>query len=791
MALAGGAVAASGAAVASAAFRYNRANYQFDEGGMRFNRFTTGYNQAQTQVKMYRDDIKDLTTLTVTKQDTFHTVGTIFYVLNFQLIMAGRLGVHGPSPPGWLLGLYWTNICSALMYLTTFTWMAMHASARAQAGAAFLRTRKVRLPIPTPKQLDQARTTGNTFEKQRLADMFRIPFVAPAPKDQRREEKVDDVNRDVNRRIPRWYQDDEIQELHAGSGGKVGSNPEHFELHRGLHEEFWAYDVYSRVGVLYFMSHWLTSASLYSQCHVFTELRCIWPAWTVTACFVAAHYGVLAVDIVDKPSKGLGLPVEKVVPFVPFLTVAGMTIDYSVLTPSVGAQSFVYALGWIAYLIQFAWAWRLLDLASPAPVQAKDDENKEVPGRPWTPKEWLLPPAFREAVYVVSAPTQTEQPCLLQQLASGSAVQDEPSTLNKLRTTDPSCNFAWKLFRGACITTIAMWSLILCGRVFEQANGERMLLKQEGRVERWPSHMQPWMAPWSRFGTRNEWCHAGGCDRRLSMEEADISVMAKQLMTTLQPLAHALEAKRSGPAVPIDPLVSTEFAWPDGFSPVHLTSNGDVVAALANDHRGAMLQVTEAPTAVPFTLQGISTMGGIHGATLANTGLLLIMTSGALAECTGVPVGGVWPCKQLSAKLPISGSQLKAAAVSRIGGSGILRAALTLSDDEDSSLLILETEEAKPNWSPAGEVRFAAANNQVHLSMSSEAVFISAGNGEVLKWPFQSTEPTEQVAAAQPLTGGSRMMWHAACPLSGNRVAHLATQPNEAAPKLYVRAARA
>merc|ERR1719203_1766909 len=169
----GAAVAAAAYTAASTAFGYNRKNYQYDEGARRFGRFCTGFNMAQAQTKMYRDDIKDLTQLTVTKQDTYHTIGTIFFVLNFQLIMAGRLGVHGPSPPGWLLGLYWTNICSALMFLVTFTWMAMHASARATAGSAFLRTRHARLPIPSPQQLDEARTTGNSFEKQRIADMFR------------------------------------------------------------------------------------------------------------------------------------------------------------------------------------------------------------------------------------------------------------------------------------------------------------------------------------------------------------------------------------------------------------------------------------------------------------------------------------------------------------------------------------------------------------------------------------------------------------------------------------------
>merc|ERR1719336_1818648 len=535
---------------------------------------------------MYREDIEDLTKLTVTKQDTYHTIGTIFFVLNFQLIMAGRLGVHGPSPPGWLLGLYWTNICSALCFLAVFTWMAMHASARATAGSAFMRTRHIRLPIPTPKQLDQARTTGNRFEKQRVAEVFRIPFIMKPQEDKNPTPK--DPNE--KRRIPKWYQEDEVGELHDGeSGANPRGNPEHFEQHRGLHEEWWQYDVYSRIGVFCFMSHWLSSASLYSMCHVFTELRCIWPAWTVTACFVASHYGIINLDILYKDNSGLsGFPVEKVFPLVPFFAVAGMTIDYSVANPNRSFQLAVYFLAWCGYALQFAWALRLYELARPR----EQKEDDEMPGRPWTPGEWQLPPAFEEAVYVVSAPKKTDatQTCLKQELKLG---RQGTAGEGKLAQPSVSSDHAWKLFRGACISTIAMWSLIICGRAFEQANGERMLLKQEGRVERWPSHIQPWMPPWSRFGTRNEWCHAGGCDRRLGQEAGDVSHMAQELIAVLRPLAHALEPSSQpleAERVSIMPH-AIDVAWPGDLRPVHLAVAGDLVAALAHDRRGVLLKV--------------------------------------------------------------------------------------------------------------------------------------------------------------------------------------------------------
>ncbi|CAK0818211.1 unnamed protein product [Prorocentrum cordatum] len=206
--------------------------------------------------------------------------------------MAGRLGVHGPAPPGWLLALYWGNISSALMYLCIYNWLSMHASARATSGGVHMLTRSVRLPIPTPKQLDKARKTGNTYERQRVNDMFRVPFVAPAQKDPRHHDRPGGVRRLLLLRrrqegqqvaragaeaqeIPRWYHDEKAT-LHAGNGPKP-SVPEHFELYRGLQQEWWCHDVYARVGMMVFIDHWLTAASLYSQCHCFGELRQMWP----------------------------------------------------------------------------------------------------------------------------------------------------------------------------------------------------------------------------------------------------------------------------------------------------------------------------------------------------------------------------------------------------------------------------------------------------------------------------------------------------------------------------------
>ena len=114
-------------------FKYNRMNYMFDQS-MRFNRFTAGCEMACRQAGMYREDVRDLTNLTVEKQARYHVIGTIMFVCSIQLVIAGRLGVHGPAMPGWHMSLYWATVTFSFLWLVVSTWLSMHAAARAHSG---------------------------------------------------------------------------------------------------------------------------------------------------------------------------------------------------------------------------------------------------------------------------------------------------------------------------------------------------------------------------------------------------------------------------------------------------------------------------------------------------------------------------------------------------------------------------------------------------------------------------------------------------------------------------------
>eukprot|EP00928_Gymnodinium_smaydae_P082745 TRINITY_DN6603_c0_g1_i1.p1 TRINITY_DN6603_c0_g1~~TRINITY_DN6603_c0_g1_i1.p1 ORF type:complete len:839 (-),score=165.86 TRINITY_DN6603_c0_g1_i1:49-2565(-) len=833
--LSGAATAASGgSAVGWEAYKYNRTNFIYD-AGLRYTRFTTGYSMACEQTSMYREDIRDLTGYTVAKQDLYHVVGVIFYVITLQLIMAGRLGVHGPSPPGWLLGIHYTCGALALMWLTVSTWLAMHASARATSGMAYMLTREVRLPIPSPAQLDKARRYGNEYEQQRVNDMVRVPFVMPAGKVETSQAssssskgsklpqgKAGSSSKAAaaasTRRMPKWYSDED-NSLYERSNGSV-TTPAHFELYRGLSQEWWAHDIYARVALLYFMSYWTHGASFYIQCHAFGELRAIWVAWTCTFPFVAAHYGLLKIDIMGevKSSGRFNYPIEKIAPLTPLLTVLGMSLEYSIIEPSNGLKAVIYIIAWICYFIHFAWALRLCDLAVPETRQ----ERKEFATQPWWPQEWPIPSAFMHAQYLVAPPKQLEdgQTDLLQEMKAYKS-EGRKGAVVKARETQPGL-FAYRIFRGGLVLMVFAWIVIMIGRLTEQFHGERVFMRPEGRVERWPSHMQPWIPPWTREGQRDYYAHTGGSDRRLGLQqgrpqEEKLADVAQRLSAVLTAVSGSIDAELSigarttgaAPPTPRAPLrqAQAKVEWPSHLQPATLACGRDgAVAALTRDGRaGASLRLTgggrqlgavdgNANAARPFQLEGVQGLGNLVGTSWSEAGLLLTTSSGAIVECAGQPPVSSdepWRCAEVAPRLPAGGSTLQWAAAARVPQeAGRLRAAVIFDGDDVFTLLERNPDagEGLETWEPAGEVRVPASIGRfasLSLSEGADELLISTEDGGVLRWPLGGAVPA---VATTPHVGAASadLIWRGTCSLGDGRLAHLAS--SDAKPAFFISA---
>lgn len=801
-------VVGSGAAGAAAsltfrgAFKYNRANYLFD-ANLRFQRYTSGYQFAVDQAAQYREDIRDFTELTVGRQDMYTVLGALFIFLSFQLLIAGRLGIYGPAPPGWMMGLYLGNSCIALMFGVTAVWLSLHAAARAASGGAQMLTRSVRLPVPTTKQLDKARASGNAFEKQRITDMFRVPFVAPAPKeaapvvDLESGEKSMAKEKGSDRRMPKWYQDERkmLEGHQTGHSPCKESTPEHFELYRGLQTEWWCHETYVRVGVLYFMTHWLTAVTLYSQCHCFAELRALWPAWSVTPLFCVSNWVLLKIDILPhNHTKLYAFPFQHFHMLMPIVTVFAMSWEYSAVPPGGGWRALIYVLQWFCYASQFLFAIKIYDLAEPA----FQDEHPDTPGVAWWPEDWCVPPAFNGAVYLV-APPRTLEPgatCLQVEMQAAKGPRGESAPLRKQRQAHAQM-FPWKIFRGALIVAILIWLFIIGGRIWEECHGERYLLKTEGRQIHYPAYVQPGVSSWTRAG-RVEMSHAGGSERRVAAEgNSEIIAVAKELLVAMNSLSSSLRwiekkhqesgLNRAQTSAALTAL-HADVAWPTGFLPEILVSKGDRnLVAMAKNRHAAMIhlpahtEVTAENKAkvhewagwIPFTFTDIDNLGDVVGASWNSASFILTMSSGAVAECVGMPSAGVLPCRQLGPRILTAGSSIKAASAARVPGSRLIRAAVAFAGE--ASVALLETMEDGNEWMPAGEIQIRSARGKVplHFSFSAAAdeLLISSQDGQTEKWPL--AEQPLMPLAALPQTGAK---WHAACTLSDGRVAVLATR---------------
>jgi hypothetical protein len=363
-------------------------------------------------------------------------------------------------------------------------------------------------------------------------------------------------------------------------------------------------------------------------------------------------------------------------------------------------KAFIYVIAWILLLIHVAWAFRMYDLATPV----MHSERRDVATQPWWPAEWWVPTAFQHVLYLVAPPKHVEkgQTCLQQEMrcAFNAADLTKYHSKGQARETLPGL-WPWKIFRGGLFAMLAVWIMIVFGRLVETFNGERKLLRQEGRVERFPSHMQPWMPPWTREAMRDEWAHTGGSDRRMhgdwtltdnlpklgtkrrltenmpkENKEELIKYVAQRLSTALNAVSETLdhevataeheqrgdgELRSSTNTAPLlGPLRQAVIDWPAELSELppnaaefaeHLAcSAGGVLATIASDAQtGATIQLKQATdsatspsAAVPpaqFSLRGLTGFGNIIGASWGAQGLLLATTSGNIAECGDQSLG--------------------------------------------------------------------------------------------------------------------------------------------------------
>jgi len=422
------------------AWGYSRSLYMFD-AEFRFERMCAGYEMANAQQEMFRNDLVLLTELTFRKMGIYTVLGTMGMAIFIAIFCAGRLALHGPSPPIWIMGLFLTNIAFSFAMAGLGIWLCFHAMWRAKAATLHLNTRKIRLLIPTRKKLDEARKYGNQYEHQKVRDLARIPYVCDAigwkwsgevpdvsddeagsgsdysapvggthPDSRGRPHSAPPAGRrkgNGKKRVPCWFgeemEQDRMGTNHpSGSAGQpMDAAPEHFQLYAKAQKEWFTHDCYARICFFYSFLSFFQGGAFYGLGQIFIETRAFWPAFANNFVFAVLHFLMLKFDIVKNPDD---THVERL-PYAQYcgtavmpLAALGMALDFRVEYWDVAIQ-LTWLIVFLCYILQILYAFRLLELVYPNEIK-----REERMGNMWWPVGWKVPASFQHVFYFVAPP---------------------------------------------------------------------------------------------------------------------------------------------------------------------------------------------------------------------------------------------------------------------------------------------------------------------------------------------------------------------------------------------------
>lgn len=222
--------------------------------------------------------------------------------------------------------------------------------------------------------------------------------------------------------VPSWIRDEQVVDKAGGLGGSILNDkestdlPQHFQLIAQAQVEWYQYDVYARVTMLYGVIQYLYAIAYYSIGTTLSELRGYWISWAITLLFMVAQALVLRMDILQKDGNRLLPYAEWLGHAAPFLAILGGTMEFRWYWSSA-----TVIVGWVfvilCFFCHFMMACRMLDLAWP---ETRSIDMPEEPTKQWWPKEWALPQSFTKALWILAPPKKLEtgQQDLLNEMAS-------------------------------------------------------------------------------------------------------------------------------------------------------------------------------------------------------------------------------------------------------------------------------------------------------------------------------------------------------------------------------------
>mmetsp|Transcript_92069 Transcript_92069/g.192500 ORF Transcript_92069/g.192500 Transcript_92069/m.192500 type:complete len:824 (-) Transcript_92069:242-2713(-) len=810
MAMEVGAAAAAATGVGAGLWSYNRGNYMFDQKN-HYTRFTAGLNMAIAQTGLYRQDIQQLTELTVARQDCYHGIAAMGLTILTAIYCPGRVGLHEPPPPGWLQGLEFVNIAGCYLFLGLALWYAMHASMRADTAATHMLTRFVRLPIPSQGQLDQARKFLSSYEEQPLKEIFRVPFTKHSKPSSgskggfNEAMDIDDAAKARSRHghdVPAWYKKErEIDFSHENETigtmmplDAQGTAPEHFEAYRELQMEWFPYDVYARISIFLAFLH-LCHCWAYLQIgYLLQEVRAVFACAIVMLPMFVLMQVILTLDIFPK-----GIPVHRLGPFALWFAYFGAICEYvRWYDPTV--QKFGFILVYVAYALEIIYTISLFLLCRPsdeAPAVA------ETPGAAWWPGEWRLPTAFAHATWLVAPPKELREgdvdivgelrEATNSKKGRASDAERRADVHNALGKQGESP--AWFGVKIGLICLLISWIWLTVGftiEVMTQGTAHPSLLSAPGTPNqaRDPRYRpaKPGKSEPTEVGTGGVLAgpavgvHSRAVERRLAGlkrlqfagDAKTISERLREMMPVLQDLADFGSGAFEASQAPLDiNSVATATTWPSLFEPETLACGADE-GAIAVTRHGRAARVAfgsdAATVSEPFALSGLLGHGAVLSAAIDREGLLVVTADGAVFGCAATQkVSGRWSCKEVAHHLP-----LEAGAKVSIGRDSkkALQVAVFF-EGEDTIALFDQT--TKGMWRLHGEVRAPEAVTSLTLAPEAKSLLATTASGGATRFNLADGSSTTLEEPALRSGALERHAWGGACELSSGDILRLAT----------------
>lgn len=821
----GAAAAASTAGVGMGLFSYNRGNYMFDQK-MHYTRFTAGLNMAIAQTGLYKQDIAQLTTLTVTRQDCYHGISAMGLTILTAIYCPGRVGLHTPPPPGWLMGLMFLNIAGTYLFLGLSLWMAMHASMRADTASTHMLTRFVRLPIPSQAMLDKARKFLSSYEEQPLKEVFRIPFTrhqkAGAKKGTYNDDMViEDEAQGRSRRgvdVPAWYRKekqvdsaDTCDTLESMMPlGARGNAPEHFEAYRRIQMEWFPFDVYARLGIFLAFMHMMQCWSYQQIGHQFQELRQPWACAIVLLPTFVLQQVILTLDVIP-----CTIPAHRVGPFGLLFAYIASFIEYRRwFSPE--WQAFGFFCVYLAYACHIIFVLSMLKLCAPA---AEAPEVAESPGASWWPGEWRLPTAFQHAIWLVAPPRDLPagQVDVVGELrdaqrggagpASAAGDSGDPTDAEKRADVHRALGRqgespAWCSIRVGLVAMLIGWIWLVIGftiEIINQGTDHPSLLNAPGmpnnlRDPRYrpakPGAHEPVEVGTGGVHGPAKGVHGGSMHRRLAASLEDPNLLTEDFATKLRVLVPYLEeVVQAGfaPAASVPSLASlapaalaassdrhVAVSWPPMFEPEVLTYHAASGHHLVLSRYGRGLAVDASDPGSdprPFVLAGVAEHGRLMSASAHADGPLVVATSsGAVLECKqGGSQAVDWGCQVLPGRLPLGDGNPKGlrVAVTSEGANG-LRAVVAYPGEDTAVVLAPQGAGHDDSWSPVSEARIPAGTEAMSYGPGGGELLLLGADGAVVRLDMAGGVLSGAVGAAAEggLASGERS-WQALCTTRG------------------------